>query len=212
MKRDSLPLYISAVLAAAAFMIAFVSAKINSERNISVEIDDGVVITGVEILPPETGIPDTAYVTEESIIERAVPVFIDDVPVETTTYIVTAAVTESDTEQAALVSSELTAQPTEAIKTETEISSEIPPETVGTEASESITVTTPAPVQPSAELININTADAAKLCELPGIGEKTAAAIIEYRSIAPFQSIDEIMEVKGIGEKKFEKIKDLITV
>lgn len=62
-------------------------------------------------------------------------------------------------------------------------------------------------------LININLADAAELDALPGIGEVLAKAIVTYRDEnGPFQSINEIMEVKGIGEKKFEKLKDSITV
>lgn len=60
-------------------------------------------------------------------------------------------------------------------------------------------------------LININTATAEELESLYGIGEKLAAAIIDYRTDKPFESIEEIMEVKGIGEKKFDKIKDRIT-
>ena len=48
--------------------------------------------------------------------------------------------------------------------------------------------------------------------QLPGIGEKTALAIIEYRNNKKFNSIEEIMNVKGIGPKKFEKIKNNITV
>ena len=48
---------------------------------------------------------------------------------------------------------------------------------------------------------------------LNGIGEKTADKIIEYRNEnGKFSSIDEIMNVSGIGEKKFEKIKEHITV
>lgn len=61
-------------------------------------------------------------------------------------------------------------------------------------------------------LININTASAEQLTELNGIGEKTAAAIVEYREITPFERIEDIMNVNGIGEKKFENIKDLICV
>ncbi len=61
-------------------------------------------------------------------------------------------------------------------------------------------------------LVNINTASAAELEELKGIGEKTAAAIIEYRQAAPFEKIEDIKNVKGIGEKKFEDIKDMICV
>ena len=62
-------------------------------------------------------------------------------------------------------------------------------------------------------LININTASAAQLMEIKGIGEVKAAAIIRYREEnGGFKSIDEILNVKGIGEKTFEKICGQITV
>lgn len=60
--------------------------------------------------------------------------------------------------------------------------------------------------------ININTASRVQLMRLPGIGEKTADKIIEYRKSNPFQRIEDIKKVHGIGEKKFEKMKDLIDV
>ena len=61
--------------------------------------------------------------------------------------------------------------------------------------------------------ININTAYAADLLLLPGIGEITAEKIIDYREkIDGFKKIEDIMKVKGIGEKKFEKLKPYITV
>ena len=64
----------------------------------------------------------------------------------------------------------------------------------------------------AAGLININTADAAELMKLKGVGEKTAEKIIEYRVQTPFEKPEDIMNVKGIGEKKFEDIKDNICV
>jgi comEA protein len=61
--------------------------------------------------------------------------------------------------------------------------------------------------------ININTAYAQELMDLPGIGESRAAAIIEYRmQTGGFQSIEEIMNVKGIGTGIFSKISSLICV
>lgn len=61
--------------------------------------------------------------------------------------------------------------------------------------------------------VDINTADAVLLQTLNGIGEKKAALIIAYREEnGSFQTIEEIMEVSGIGEKTFEGFKDLITV
>lgn len=60
--------------------------------------------------------------------------------------------------------------------------------------------------------VNINTADAATLMLLRGIGEAKAKAIIEYREAQPFETIEDIMKVSGIGEKTFENIKAHITV
>lgn len=61
--------------------------------------------------------------------------------------------------------------------------------------------------------INLNTASAEQLMGLPGIGEARAADILEYRAqIGQFADIEEIMNVSGIGEAMFEKIKDKITV
>ena len=60
--------------------------------------------------------------------------------------------------------------------------------------------------------ININTAGEKDLISLKGIGPVFAERIISYRDTdGPFKSIEEIMNVKGIGPKKFDKIKDSIT-
>jgi competence protein ComEA len=61
--------------------------------------------------------------------------------------------------------------------------------------------------------ININTASATELEALPGIGAKTAALIVEYRQKnGPFKKVEELMNVRGIGEKNFLKLKPQITV
>lgn len=62
-------------------------------------------------------------------------------------------------------------------------------------------------------LININTASQKELEELPGIGPTLSQRIIDYREKnGYFQTIEDIKKVSGIGNKKFEAIKDLITV
>ena len=62
-------------------------------------------------------------------------------------------------------------------------------------------------------LVNINTATAAELCTLPGIGETLSGRIIAYRSeLGEFKSTDEIMSVSGIGAKTYENLKNYITV
>ena len=66
-----------------------------------------------------------------------------------------------------------------------------------------------------AELVplNLNSATEAELAGLPGIGEELARRIVEYREVhGPFDTVEEIMEVSGIGEKKFEDMKERITV
>src|SRR5436305_9798075 len=61
--------------------------------------------------------------------------------------------------------------------------------------------------------INLNTASAADLVALPGIGAKTAARIVEYRQKnGPFKKVEELMNVRGVGEKNFVKLKPQLTV
>ena len=73
---------------------------------------------------------------------------------------------------------------------------------------------TPPPAQqPAAALLNLNTATQAELEKLPGVGAATAKTIIEYRQKnGGFKKIEELMNVKGIGEKSFLKLKPLVTV
>lgn len=60
--------------------------------------------------------------------------------------------------------------------------------------------------------ININTADLYTLMSLPGIGQTYAQRIIDYRTAnGPFKDISEIKNVDGIGDKRYEEIKNLIT-
>ncbi len=61
--------------------------------------------------------------------------------------------------------------------------------------------------------VNLNSASVAQLQTLPGIGASTAQRIIEYRQKnGSFKKIEELMNVKGIGEKSFLKLKPLISV
>ena len=61
--------------------------------------------------------------------------------------------------------------------------------------------------------VNLNTASAAQIATLPGVGPKAAERIVEYRQKnGGFKKIEELMNVKGIGEKSFLKLKPLITV
>lgn len=62
-------------------------------------------------------------------------------------------------------------------------------------------------------LVNINEADIKELDSLPGVGEATATKIINHREEnGKFKAIEEIKNVNGIGDKKYENIKDMITI
>ena len=72
-----------------------------------------------------------------------------------------------------------------------------------------------APVSAAAraEVVNLNTATVAQLETLPGIGKATAERILEYRQKnGGFKKVEDLMNVRGIGEKSFLKMKPLITV
>lgn len=58
--------------------------------------------------------------------------------------------------------------------------------------------------------INLNTCSKEQLMSLPGVGEVTATKIIDYRSTNKFKTIEDIMNVSGIGSKKFEALKEFI--
>ena len=62
------------------------------------------------------------------------------------------------------------------------------------------------------EKVNINTASVAELTQLKRIGEKYAERIVEYREKEPFKSPEDIMKVKGIGQKVYELNKEMIVV
>lgn len=80
------------------------------------------------------------------------------------------------------------------------------------EASSGVSTTTTS-TSATSGLININTATAAELDALPGVGEATAQAIVDEReSGGAFSSPEDIMRVSGIGEKKYAKMKDHICV
>ena len=63
------------------------------------------------------------------------------------------------------------------------------------------------------ELIDLNQASAVQLESLPGVGEVTAARIVEYRQEnGGFKKIEELMNVRGIGDRSFLRLRPLVTV
>ena len=74
--------------------------------------------------------------------------------------------------------------------------------------------TQPEPSAQAASLpVNINTADAAELAALPGIGEVLAQRILDYRRVhGDFSAVEQLTNVEGIGEGKLESILELITI
>ena len=66
-------------------------------------------------------------------------------------------------------------------------------------------------VQPGVPL-DLNTATVEQLDTLPGVGEVTAQRIVAYREAHPFTSVDDLRQVSGIGDRRFEALKDLVTV
>jgi competence protein ComEA len=65
----------------------------------------------------------------------------------------------------------------------------------------------------TSDKVNINTAGVEELMALPGIGKAYAERILEYRQKnGPFKTAEDLLNVRGIGEKTFEKIKDRLTV
>lgn len=61
-------------------------------------------------------------------------------------------------------------------------------------------------------VVNINTATVAELCYLPGVGETKAQAIVAQRQGKEYKKVEDIMRVKGIGRKSFQKMRPYLAV
>jgi competence protein ComEA len=74
-------------------------------------------------------------------------------------------------------------------------------------------VPAPKPTATAAAPVNLNTATAEQLATIPGVGPKMAERIIDYRQKnGGFKKVEDLMNVSGVGEKSFLKMKPLITV
>lgn len=81
------------------------------------------------------------------------------------------------------------------------------------EPEEAVQTVAEEPSDAADDRLDLNTATAAELQELPGIGEVIAQRIIDYRDLCGhFLDPEQLMEVDGIGEAKYEKLRDLVTV
>lgn len=70
-----------------------------------------------------------------------------------------------------------------------------------------------APAAGNTERVELNTADQAALESLPGIGPRTAERIIEYRNEnGGFEKVEDLMNVRGIGERTFLRLRDLVRI
>ena len=65
---------------------------------------------------------------------------------------------------------------------------------------------------PAEEQVDLNTATAAELEALPGIGPRTAELIVEYRQEQPFAKVEDLMNIRGIGERTFLRLRPLVRV
>ncbi|HEX9990923.1 MAG TPA: ComEA family DNA-binding protein [Chloroflexia bacterium] len=96
-------------------------------------------------------------------------------------------------------------------KGETPIAQSPPTQPSSTSIAQANRQATPQP-KPAGK-VDLNTATAAQLEELPGIGEVLAARIVDYRSAnGPFKTIEDIMSVPGIKDAVYEQIRNLVTV
>jgi competence protein ComEA len=83
-----------------------------------------------------------------------------------------------------------------------------PAKHTGPTAARPRTVSTP---ERQSTIVNLNTASKTRLMSIPGVGEATADRILQYRSHSPFARPEDLQNIKGIGEKRFERMRPFIT-
>lgn len=94
------------------------------------------------------------------------------------------------------------------------VGQEVPPVAVGGQpAPTSANGAGAGTASPVPAMVNINTADLAELDTLPGVGPATAQAIVDHRTQnGPFGSVDELLDVRGIGDAKLAEMRDRVAV
>lgn len=195
------------------FSITELSLKI---LRISIGIAIAVSIIGYYIDVSQTstiviqGIPELS--SDDSNVSEQEPTQTS----ETTTVTQTEPVTENAHDTSVEIPAETTRVATEPPETSTVAPAAEQPITIILNSEANAQQNDAADIAPEISesgFININTASAAELMALDGIGEVKAAAIVEYRrEHGEFRSVDELLNVKGIGEKTLEKNRSRITV
>lgn len=163
------------------------------------EVNDGMMV--IDAIKMAGGLKNNAYTSNINLSQKLTESMV--------IYIFTK--TEMKTEPTSEIITNTTCT-TQIINVDTPTTIENKPiNTTSTTTSTSIKNTT-STLSTSSKLINLNTATETELTTLPGIGVSKAKTIIEYRTANPFNKIEDIKNVSGIGDAAFEKIKDYITV